>query len=223
MSKFSFFRGWLRHLFNRRVSSLAFVSADSDVDKSVVIYRGAKIKNTCIKSHTYVSAHTEIENAEIGKYCSIADHCRIGMADHSTNRISTSPLFSKRINACKDSWVKQDSNEVVSRRVAIGNDVWIGSHALVLGGIKVGDGAVIGAGAVVTHDVLPYAIVGGVPAKTIRFRFDQHIISELLKVQWWDLPEGTLKQAVDLFQKEDFDVSSLCTISRGIMHGKLEP
>ena len=78
--------------------------------------------------------------------------------------------------------------------MVIGNDVWIGHGAVLLAGVKVGDGAVIAAGAVVTKDVEPYAVVGGVPAKTIRYRFPAEQIEKLLTLRWWERPESTLRR-----------------------------
>ena len=76
----------------------------------------------------------------------------------------------------------------------IGNDVWIGMDTTIMPGIKIGDGAVIGANAVVTHDIPPYAIVAGIPAKVIKYRFADEIINELLELQWWNLDENLLKE-----------------------------
>ena len=85
--------------------------------------------------------------------------------------------------------------------MTIGNDVWIGENAVILGGISIGDGAVIGAGAIVTKDVPPYTIVGGVPAKKIRSRFPDDIVKMLLKIQWWNLEEDILKENIYFFQQ----------------------
>ena len=199
MTKLKLLLGWLKHFFYYRVSLFSLVSSDSIVDKSVSIYRGVKIKKARIRKFTYVSANTVIENAEIGMFCSIADHCRIGMATHTLDYLSTSPLFTQKNNACRTSW-STGVRENISQRVIIGNDVWVGSHSLILGGVRIGDGAVIGAGAVVTKDIPPYSIVGGVPAKVIRYRFSESIIEELLKTQWWDYPEEELRQKIGLFQ-----------------------
>lgn len=78
--------------------------------------------------------------------------------------------------------------------IEIGNDVWIGDGVFVKNGVKIGDGAVIGARAVVTKDVPPYAIVGGIPAKVIRYRFDEKVVQDLMKLKWWNLDDETIKQ-----------------------------
>ncbi len=209
MGKLHFIRGIIKNLFNPRISCFAFVSSNNSIDKTVAVYRGAKIKGAVIGAHTYISANTDIENAEIGKFCSVADHCRIGMSSHSLNFLSTSPIFTQTGNALQDRWIEKDVFEKKpdDERTYIGNDVWIGSHAMVLGGVKVGDGAVIGAGAVVTKDVPPYAIVGGVPARIIKYRFNQEIINRLLVLRWWNFSDAKLQSLVPLFQKNVTEVA----------------
>jgi serine acetyltransferase len=97
--------------------------------------------------------------------------------------------------------------------VVIGNDVWVGAGAVILPGIKIGHGAIIGAGAVVTKDVPDYAIVTGVPAKILRYRFDEAIIDRLLKLQWWSLEKSVIKKNIHLFQRE-FNAESLKMLER---------
>ena len=206
-----YIKGILKNLFNPRISKAAFISSNVDVDKSAYIYRGVKAKHASIGAHSYIANNTDIENAEIGKYCSIADHCRIGMSGHSLSYLSTSPIFTQTINGLQECWIDKDvfEHRDAEERAYLGNDVWIGSHALINGGVHIGNGACVAAGAVVVKDVPPYAIVGGVPAKVIRYRFPEDVIAKLQELKWWDLPEEKLKEHITLFQQENVTVEEL--------------
>lgn len=103
-----YLKGILKNLFNSRISIFAIVSVNVKVDKTAYIYRGVKAKHATIGAHSYVAANTEIENAVIDKYCSIADHCRIGMSGHSLSCLSTSPIFTQRVNALQEKWTHRD-------------------------------------------------------------------------------------------------------------------
>lgn len=209
MSKLHFVKGMLSNILNPRISLFSFVSSTNEIDSTACIYRGVKIKGSEIGAYTYIANNTDVENAKVGKFCSIADHCRIGMGGHTLTHLSTSPVFTERVNACRVSWTDKDVNKVKSRSVTIGNDVWIGSHVLINGGVKIGDGAVIGAGAVVVKDVPPYAVVGGVPAKIIKYRFSDDVIARLTEMKWWDWPEERLREHIDRFQQSEITVE-LC-------------
>lgn len=120
----------------------------------------------------------------IGKFCSFASNVFIISQDHLKTAITTHPFLFKPGFGL----IKEDIRE--SHHIEIGNDVWVGYHATILPGVsRIGDGAIVAAGSVVTHDVPPYAVVAGVPAKIIKFRFSDNIIDELLKIKWWDWPE----------------------------------
>ena len=206
-----YIRGVFKNLLNSRISIFAIISANVRGDNTAYIYRWVKAKRAVIGAHSYIAASTEIENAEIGKYCSIADHCRIGMSGHSLQYVSTSPVFTQKMNGLQESWISEDvfKNKSAKERVCIDNDVWIGSHVLIKGGVHIGNGACVAAGAVVVKDVPSYAIVGGIPAKVIRYRFSEDVIVKLEELQWWNMPEKKLKEHIELFQKENFTVEEL--------------
>lgn len=211
-----YIKGIAKNLINSRISILAIISATAKIDKTAYIYRGVKAKNAIIGAHTYIAANTDIENAEIGKFCSIADHCRIGMSGHSLQYISTSPIFTQTKNALQERWIEKDVfiHKSEKERVVLGHDVWVGSHVLINGGVRVGNGACIAAGAVVVKDVPPYAIVGGVPAKVIRYRFPQEVIDKLENIQWWNLPIDILKQNIHLFQQKNISIEELEALTK---------
>tara|TARA_B100000780_G_scaffold252389_1_gene199465 strand:+ start:557 stop:1168 length:612 start_codon:yes stop_codon:yes gene_type:complete len=138
-------------------------------------------KDVSINDYTYVSSYSTISSAKIGKYCSIGPYCNIGPDSHPINWISTSPNFYKNFSDNGLSGYKESKSMPV-----IGNDVWIGSHVVILRGVVIGDGAILAAGSVITKDVLPYSIVGGVPAKHLKYRFKDQELVLILKNNIWD-------------------------------------
>ena len=144
-----------------------------------------------IGAFTYFQTGSLEACESIGRYCSIAGGLRVGDIEHPTDWISTSPF---QYNAARFDWSEaaDDYEALISKKdsfrkpkVVIGNDVWIGARATILRGVTIGDGAIIAGGSVVTKDVEPYSIVGGVPARHIRFRFDIETVAELLELRWW--------------------------------------
>jgi len=136
----------------------------------------------------------ESDRVYIGKYCSFAYGVKIiASGEHNYKAVANFPFYAHYLNqgAERDTFSKGE--------VRIGNDVWIGARATILSGVKIGDGAVVAACALVTKDVPPYAIVGGVPAKLLKYRFSQEIISDLLKIKWWDWDADILKNNIDDF------------------------
>lgn len=153
---------------------------------------------------TYINDNSRFFKAKIGNYCSIAENVKSGFGQHPLDRVSTHPAFFYDTRSqlgwklydreqCSDYnpfRLSKDGEHLIS----IGDDVWIGSDVLLMDGVTIGTGAVVAAGAVVTKDVPPYAIVGGVPAKMIRYRHTPDRIEELLKSKWWEKTPKQLRE-----------------------------
>lgn len=182
---------------------------------SCVFYSGARISNTMfgnfnvifndvlmdsctIGDHTYIQKRSSLFNADFGKFCSIASGVSIGPGVHKTDGVSTHPVFYLKNTPLAKIYCDKDLF-ISSKRTSIGHDVWIGEKAIVLDGVTIGTGAIIAAGSVVTKDVAPYAIVGGVPAKQIKLRFIESEIDLLLKSKWWDNTEDWLEKNYNSF------------------------
>lgn len=155
--------------------------------KNVYLFEQSKkhVLRWGVKTYGYpiISCFDGVSNLSVGSYTSIASNVSILLgANHKMGLVTTFPR--SRINT-------KISQEKTNERgdVVIGNDVWIGYGATILGPVTIGDGAIIGAGALVVHDVDPYAIVGGVPAKVIRKRFSDEDIHSLLEIAWWNASE----------------------------------
>lgn len=139
--------------------------------KGSLIYEDA-----LIGKNNYFGPFSMVNNAMIGNYCSIGPNVKIGQAQHSIDYITTYQKISEKLIG----------HSLFTSPSIIGNDVWIGANAVVMQGVKIGDGAVIGANAVVTHDIPDYAIVVGVPAKVIKYRFSNKKIEIIKKSDWYN-------------------------------------
>lgn len=150
---------------------------------------------------SYITA--KIHKVSIGNFCSIARNCSIQEFNHITNRCTTYYIHRNLINAAdrqKYIWQGPEENDIESRGpINIGNDVWIGAQCIILSGVTIGNGAVISANSTVTRNIPPYAIVGGSPAKVIRYRFDDSIIDHLEVLEWWNWDDSTIRKNSELF------------------------
>lgn len=158
------------------------------------IYDYVYLHDVELGDYSYVNSHSIISRTTIGNFCSIADFVVCGLGRHPTHTfVSSHPIFYSSKKQSQISFADTNFFEEY-RPITIGNDVWIGSRAIILDGVHIGDGAIIGAGSVVTKDVPPYAIVGGVPARIIRYRFKEDKIAFLQKSRWWNKDVEWLRQ-----------------------------
>lgn len=197
-----FFRRVMLRLqkYGFRGSFFSFADSKSTFNEYNSLAFGTILKNTEIGKYTYV-AGARIQSAKVGRFCSIGPRARIGgLGRHPTEWISTHPVFFSTLKQANITYAEKDFFDECGE-VIIGNDVWIGADAIVLDGVSIGDGAIIAAGAVVTKDVEPYSIVGGVPAKIIRYRFTDIQINFLQEMSWWNWPDEILRSHAELFRK----------------------
>jgi len=174
---------------------------NSTIHHSSKIESGTSFVDSTMGRYSFCGYDCEIYRANIGAFTSIANGVVIGGARHPMEWVSMSPVF----YAGRDSVRTKFAEHVLVAPdfVHIGNDVWIGRSAIILSGISVGDGAVVGAGSVVTKNVPPYAIVAGNPARLIRYRFSDEIIEKMMKIKWWDFPDEQLRQTGRYFNQPE--------------------
>lgn len=176
----------LRYFYSKIVLYVQTPSIlNSDIDKTAKIGRKSNLINTKVGRYSYCGSNNSISHVEIGSFCSIASYCAIGGSGHPIDEVSTSPVFYEKKNLFKKYFGR--TNNISEPKVTkIGHDVWIGESCFIKEGLRIGNGAVVGAHSVVTKDVPPYSIVVGSPAKVIKYRFDEGTIRNLQKIQWWD-------------------------------------
>lgn len=178
---------------------------NSSLGNFVYIQRDALMYSTNVDDYTYTGKSFTSWYSKIGKFCSISWNVSIGGANHDYERVTTHAfLYSNDYDFLNG---RTGYNRFEDECI-IGNDVWIAANATVCRGVVVGNGAVIAAGAVVTKNVEPYTIVAGIPAKPIKRRFSNEVISILLESEWWNLPPQIIKDNFELFNsKPDINIS----------------
>ncbi len=187
----------LRYSKNKLIIGLHSRLDNVDLGNFVYIGDNVIVSNSVIGNHSYISSNSHISNSTIGKFCSIASNVIFGLGKHPTHLISSHPSFysnNKEFKTFSDKNYFSEYGEII-----IGNDVWVANNAILMDGVKIGDGAIVAAGAIVIKDVKPYEVVGGIPAKHIKFRFKEYHISKLLSFAWWDKDEEWLEVNYKLF------------------------
>lgn len=190
------------------IENVYFSNFDLKVRKICFEKKGEKFTSVTFGEGSYlVEASLEYGSPKchvmIGKYCSIAHGIKfiIGL-NHNFSAVSTYPFheaFKRNVSSCRNSNPQKKRQQII-----IGNDVWIGAYTTIMGGVRIGNGAVVGAGSVVTKDVPPYAVVAGNPASIIRYRFDKNTIDLLQKLRWWNWTPTQIQQRICEFD----DISS---------------
>jgi len=189
-----------RHMFHRArqpdasIQWNAIVSLDSSLGTKVKVLDECRVFNCNIGRFTYLGSGCHFERTKIGAFSSIGSQVICGRGTHPLNLISTYPGFYTD-QAQGAEFFGVTSTFADAPKTCIGSDVWIGDRATIIGGVEVGHGAVIAAGAVVTHNVPAFAIVGGVPAKVIRYRFPEALIAKIIASKWWDAPSDHIRAA----------------------------
>jgi len=167
------------------------------------LYDQVYLDGVTIGDMSYVSRGTRIVNATIGKFTCIGPESLVGLGRHPTEGfISSHPAFYSLLEQSQKSFVDEQKFDEF-QPIVIGSDVWLGARVIVLDGAEIGDGAIVAAGSVVSGKIPPYAIVGGMPARLIRIRFDEETVAQLLRDRWWDLNFETLRDNSKAFESVD--------------------
>ena len=172
---------------NATIDRNTVITSNCKIGEKVHILRDCYISTSNIGNYTYISKYSILQNTTVGNYCSISQNVICGLGNHPLDYFSTSPIFYHSKNTFGINVIGNNDNYTDYKHIMIGNDVWIGARVIILDGVRIGDGACIAAGAVVTKDVPPYAIVAGIPAKIIRYRVDEEKRKLLINSKWWNL------------------------------------
>lgn len=189
---------WVNRKKNLKIGYLAKVE-ECQFGTFNTIYEEAILSNCKIGNYVYIAHQTKIIHCKIGSFCSIGPNVKIGLGMHPTNFKSTFPAFFSLNKQCQITFCKQNIYNEYGNNI-IGNDVWIGANSIILDNVEIGDGAIVAAGSVVTKNVAPYTIVGGVPAKVIKKRFSEATIQELIHSKWWDQEISLIIKNIEKFQ-----------------------
>ena len=207
MSVLSAIKSYFRLLLTRRKFPTSkfydgvYVDRFSVMGKYSVLFKNTFMINSSLGAYSYMQSNSISCNGEIGKFCSIASNVYIGLENHPTHLVSTSPVFYDNSQPLPKFMVDEKVFCEELPRTKIGADVWIGYGVMIKAGVSIGVGAIIGAGSVVTKDIPPYSVAVGNPCKVIKERFSKKIINRLLHSQWWMKNDNELKELSIFFDE----------------------
>lgn len=192
---------WQRFKYRSFIREGVFIDPHVDIQgsrlgKNVGLVSHAQVINSVVGEYSSIGRNSKIVEAELGRYCSISWNVTVGATNHPYRSVTTHsfPYFPR------EGFVAERG--LAPERVIIGHDVWVGCNSVIMPGVRVGHGAVIGAGAIVTADVPAYAVALGVPAAVKKFRFEREIMEQLLEIEWWEMAPELIREHVHLFQGE---------------------
>ncbi len=202
-------------------------------ERPVFVMDPRRVKNCALGAYSYINGYGSVSlyATEVGRYCSIAESAVIGAPEHPTDWLSTHPFAFTRPAHMPKFYESPDFQRLAPEadsegpvfrlpdKTRIGHDVWIGAGAQIRRGVCIGDGAIVAAHAMVTHDVPPYAVVIGQPARLLRLRFTEPIVARLIKLEWWRYDLAPHKHALDFSRIE----AALDELEALLASGRLQP
>lgn len=190
----------IKKLTHKNIAINAIWDKKSKFTDYTHLKRGARLVNSTVGKYSRIGINCKIVNTTVGNFTAIGEDTVAGLGQHPTNYLTYHSIFYKKGNwGWHDDWVKYPEGFQENKPITIGNNVWIGTRVVIMDGVTVGDNSIIASGAIVTKDVPPYSIVGGVPAKVIKTLFDEEMRKRLDEIQWWNLPDEEITRCIDLF------------------------
>lgn len=198
----------IRKIINKFIKKAHFTAiTNSTINSLSKVEAGTSFFHSSMGRHSFCGYDCDIFHAEIGSFTSIASNVTIGGAKHPMEWVGMSPVFYKGRDSIRKKFVLNELSP--PQKTIIGNDVWIGKSAIIISGVEISNGAVIGAGSVVTKNIPPYAIAAGNPAKIIRYRFDRKTIEHLESIEWWNLKDNEIQKIAQHIKDPDKFISAL--------------